>query len=104
MPPDIEIIMESQTFEWDLFKEESNLEKHGIDFRNASEAFFDSSRIILKDSLHSAEEQRFFCLGKVDSKVLTVRFVRRGKKIRIFGAAKWRKWEKFYNGHQKEKD
>ncbi|MGB4520668.1 MAG: BrnT family toxin [Candidatus Omnitrophota bacterium] len=41
-------------------------------------------------------EERFFCIGKVEGKILTVRFIYRGGKIRIFGAGYWRKGERYY--------
>jgi hypothetical protein len=35
---------------------------------------------------NSADEKRYFCIGKAIEGILTVRFVYRGQKIRIFGA------------------
>ena len=37
------------TFEWDENKNLDNIEKHGVSFEMAQEAFFDKNRIILKD-------------------------------------------------------
>jgi len=83
-------------FEWDENKNQENLEKHKISFDVAKEAFSDPAHLILVDKDHSQDEERFFCIGKVGEMVLTVRFMLRGEKIRIFGAGHWRKERKFY--------
>ncbi len=83
-------------FEWDDHKDVSNVEKHGIDFKEASKVFFDQNRIIAKDDKHSTREQRYFCIGKVDEHIVTVRFTYRGNKIRLIGAGYWRKGKACY--------
>lgn len=89
----------SFTFEWDSKREAENKAKHGLDFETAQYAFFDQNRLIIHDAKHSEQEERWFCIGKVNGRVLTVRFTYRGDVIRIFGAAEWRKWRKFYEEH-----
>jgi len=88
-------------FEWDEAKEQENILKHGVDFRTASRAFLDEDRLIAEDEAHSAEEPRLFCIGLVDSKVITARFTYRKNKIRIIGAGFWRKGKRFYEKEQK---
>ncbi|MBF0103197.1 MAG: BrnT family toxin [Desulfobacterales bacterium] len=83
-------------FTWDENKNNKNIEKHGVSFYTAQYAFQDKQRIILEDVKHSESESRFFCLGKIEGKVLTVRFTVRGNQIRIFGAGFWKKGEKRY--------
>jgi len=39
--------------------------KHGVSFALAQLAFLDEDRVILEDMEHSAEEKRYYCLGKV---------------------------------------
>lgn len=85
------------SFVWDRAKEQLNLIKHGVDFRDAARAFKDPCRKIYTDQGHSSEEERYFCLGLVDGKVLTVRFLYRDGKIRIIGAGYWRKGAKQYD-------
>ena len=87
--------MES-SFEWDESKNRVNLEKHGVSFELAPLALLDPHRIIVEDLAHSVTEQRFYCLGKVNQGILTVRFTYRNEKIRIFGAGYWRQGRKFY--------
>jgi len=88
--------IEFGSFIWDVEKELYNIRKHGIDFSRACEAFKDPKRKIYIDSRHSKEEQRLFCIGKFENRVLTVRSTYRGHKIRIFGAGYWRKGEAYY--------
>ena len=83
-------------FVWDCKKESANIAKHGVDFITAAKAFKDPNRKIYIDAQHSKQEERFFCLGKVNSKILTVRFTYRHGKIRIIGAGYWRKEVKYY--------
>jgi len=88
-------------FEWDDTKDKENKEKHGVSFAMAQYAFADHSRIILKDFAHSIDEDRYYCIGKVDDGILTVRFTYRNRKIRIFGAGYWRKGKKIYERENK---
>lgn len=90
------MIKSTSYFEWDERKNAINQQKHGISFELAKNAFLDDNLIIRDDLSHSDMEDRYFCFGKVGSKVITVRFTMRGRVIRIFGAAYWRKGEKFY--------
>lgn len=83
-------------FEWDEEKNKGNIEKHGVSFYLAQYAFTDSSRVILEDLKHSEKEKRYYCIGKVEEGILTVRFMYRKKIIRIFGAGYWRKGKKIY--------
>ena len=58
-------------FEWDANKDKENQVKHGVSFSLAQLAFLDEYRVILEDISHSEEEQRFYCLGKVDAFVIS---------------------------------
>lgn len=87
---------EKSSFVWDSEKELTNVEKHGVDFTTASKVFKDPKRKIYVDSKHNEKEERFFCVGRVENKILTVRFIYRDGKVRIFGAGHWRKGEKYY--------
>ncbi len=74
------------TFEWDNNKNIDNCLKHKISFEKAQYAFFDNNRMILKDEKHSIVEDRFFCIGMIDTGIVTVRFTMRKDNIRIIGA------------------
>ncbi|MFI5271006.1 MAG: BrnT family toxin [Candidatus Saccharimonadales bacterium] len=87
-------------FEWNDSKNASNLEKHGLSFYEAQEAFFDKKRVILLDTSHSTVEKRYFCIGKiVNGGIATVRFTIRNGHIRIIGAGYWRKGKTIYEQH-----
>lgn len=96
--------MHKLDFDWDDTKEQLNVEKHGVTFDKAMAAFYDPNRIIAQDTKHSDMEDRFYCYGKVEDGILTVRFTPRGKKIRIIGAAFWRDGRKLYDKAQKQKN
>jgi len=91
--------MKKSNFEWDENKNKSNQKKHNISFEKAQHAFLDSDRIIAQDLEHSQDEERYFCFGRVDEDIVTVRFVYRSDKIRIFGAGYWRKGKKIYEAN-----
>ena len=84
------------SFVWNVEKEKLNHAKHGVGFPTASRAFLDPKRKIFVNTKHSETEKRFFCIGSVDGKILTVRFVYRDGKIRIFGAGYWRGGKRHY--------
>ena len=88
--------MNKVTFEWDERKNLLNQEKHNVSFEEAQFAFLDPRRIIAIDTDHSNGEERYYCFGKTDENILTVRFIYRYSKIRIIGAGYWRKGKKIY--------
>ena len=65
-------------------------------FARAQYAFGDPDRVIAEDVVHSQIERRYFCIGKVDDGIMTVRFTYRKRKIRIIGAGYWRKGKDIY--------
>lgn len=83
-------------FEWNENKNKENQKKHQVGFKLAQRAFLDKKCIIAKDRLHSKLEKRYYCFGKVEGSVLTVRFTYRNSRIRIIGAGFWRKGKKIY--------
>jgi len=87
---------ESGSFVWDIRKETVNISKHGVDFVTAALVFLDKNRKLFTDSRHSDKEERYFCIGKVNREIITVRFTYRNEKIRIIGAGLWRKGKRYY--------
>lgn len=88
-------------FEWDDNKNSVNILKHGDSFEEAQYAFADKNRIIAKDLEHSKTEERFYCFGKVNDNIMTVRFTYRKNIIRIIGAGYWRKGKHIYEKENK---
>ena len=52
-------------FEWDADKAALNLKKHGVDFRDAVQVFYDVNRIEWYDFAHSDDEDRYNTIGMV---------------------------------------
>lgn len=88
-------------FEWDERKNQENINKHSVPFFVAQYAFADPSRVILENSKHSQHERRYYCIGKVEGEIITVRFTYRKEIVRIFGAGYWRKGKKIYEEENK---
>jgi len=88
----------------DAGKDRINRAKHGVGFELAQRAFLDPKRVIAEDLDHSLAEVRYFCFGIIEDAVLTVRFTRRGAKIRIFGAGYWRKGKAIYEKANRKED
>ena len=93
--------MDDINFEWDDAKDLTNQLKHGISFKGAQNAFYDHKRIIVRDIAHDKNEKRYFCMGKVNGNIMTVRFTYRQKRIRIYGAGYWRKGKNIYEQENK---
>lgn len=75
-------------FEWDRAKEKINVQKHGVDFHEASTSFADPLKIEFYDDAHSITEERYILLGfSFKGKLLVVSFVERNDDhIRIISA------------------
>ena len=95
------MLVRKATFEWDENKNSLNKEKHNISFEEAQFAFSDTKIIIAKDIEHSRKEDRFYCFGKVNENIVTVRFTFRNNRIRIIGAGYWRKGKHIYEKENK---
>ena len=89
--------MTYSSFEWDPEKDLANQRKHEVSFHEAQFAFLDPARVLARDLSHSTRrETRYYCFGRVDDGILTVRFTYRGETIRIIGAGYWRKGKRIY--------
>lgn len=88
-------------FEWDKNKAHKNEIYHRIDFYSATLAFLDPNRIIATDEAHSISEPRYFCVGRIGRRILTVRFTPRKDNIRIIGAGFWRQGRRLYEKKNK---
>jgi len=94
-------------FSWDPNKSASNKEKHGIDFDQTKEVFFDDNAIVDKGKTVNGEE-RWITIGKtLKLFIIAVVFTIRDTTIRIISARQARKNEiKEYitNSFKKEED
>ncbi len=79
------------TFEWDNEKNLSNQAKHGIDFDTARALWNDGNRVEVQSSYPL--ESRSILIGKLDKKLWTAIFTRRGNALRIISVRRARKRE-----------
>jgi len=93
--------MRKTRFDWDEAKNNQNQIKHSISFKIAQYAFADPNRIIAEDISHSQKEKRYYCFGKLEDGIVTVRFTYRSNVIRIYGAGYWRKGRQIYEKKNK---
>jgi uncharacterized DUF497 family protein len=70
-------------FEWDETKRETNLAKHGIDFRDAIRAF--DGPVFENVNRHRGEE-RIVAIGSMEGIEIVLVYVMRGKHRRIISA------------------
>jgi len=62
-----------QLFEWDTRKNLSNIEKHGIPFKEAATVFSDDSADVIEDERDYGNEKRFKVIGfSKNTRLLTV--------------------------------
>ncbi len=85
-------------FEWDDEKARTNLQKHGVEFDEASTVFDDPMFITFLDEEHSIDEERYITIGLSNKqRLLMVAHAERKENIRIISARKATKnEEKFY--------
>ncbi len=75
------------TFDWDETKASSNLDKHGVSFEEATTVFTDPFGLILADSDHSIEEERFIFIGfSSASRLLVVSYTEEDQVLRRISA------------------
>ena len=90
-------------FEWDDYKAQKNINKHGISFDEAKEVFNDFTACIFNDEKHSNIEKRELIIGysKI-GRLIIVCYTMRQDKIRIINARLTNKNErKRHEEHQK---
>ena len=93
MPPSLE-------FEWDDNKRRINVVKHGIDFDDAKEVFFDPAAYTSLSS-RTVSERRYVTVGLMRGALIAVIFTRRGNAIRIISARAARRSERQTYGGEK---
>lgn len=55
---------EGKLFDWDPIKELTNIQKHGISFKEAASVFSDEKAIEFDDINHSQQEDRVLIIGR----------------------------------------
>ena len=74
-------------FEWDTRKARQNLQKHHVDFSEASTVFADTLSITIPDPDHSEDEERWVTMGLSNrQRLLVVVHTEEEETIRIISA------------------
>ena len=74
-------------FEWDTAKARQNLQKHRVDFTEASTVFADTLSITIPDPDHSEDEERWVTMGVSNrQRLLVVVHTEEDETIRIISA------------------
>ena len=63
----ISFLLGNMAFEYDEIKNQMNIQKHGISFKQAARVFFDYDRIEFYDEDHSDQEDRYNTIGDISS-------------------------------------
>lgn len=81
------ILKEPISFEWDAGNEQKSYRKHKVGNQECEEVFFDPDRKILKDVVHSQNEERYLLIGETKHKrLLFIVFMLRNQKVRVISA------------------
>jgi uncharacterized DUF497 family protein len=84
-------------FEWDIFNETKNWEKHAVTKWECEQVFFNKPLLCYEDIKHSQKENRMYILGQTDeNRKLFVVFTVRNKQIRVISARSMSKKERAF--------
>ena len=102
----IHIVYLNMNFEWDGRKNQNNILKYGISFKEAIR-IFDNIRLTQIDERYNYREIREISIGEISSfVVIIVVYTKRNNKIRIISARKanTKERKKFYEYVQKKNE
>lgn len=82
-----ERLAQATGFEWDAGNRDKNWETHRVSTAECEQIFFNLPLLVMPDTAHSQEEDRFYALGQTDAqRRLFVVFTMRGSLIRVISA------------------
>lgn len=83
----MKVNLQAIQFEWDSGNRDKNMLSHAVEYWECEEVFIDTKKVILKNKLHSGQENRFILLGKTRrERLLYLVFTIRNDKIRVISA------------------
>lgn len=100
--------MGTQSFEWDENKNQSNIQKHGLSFKEASAVFNDVNRLIIPDNRQDYGEIRINTIGEITLAtqqpllIITLTYTDRNGITRIISARKASKKERYFYVQSKQ--
>lgn len=80
------------TFEWDESKRQSNLQKHGFDFKDAA-IVFAGETVTVEDTRSDYGEERFVTLGSLRGRIVLIVHTEQVDRICIISIRKATKYE-----------
>lgn len=80
-------------FEWNEKKNKTNIQKHGIDFKDVTKSF-EEPMLVRPDDRKDYGEKRTIALAKINDLITVVAYTKRGKNIRLISARKANKKER----------
>ncbi|CAN5218621.1 BrnT family toxin [soil metagenome] len=93
-----ERLAQATGFEWDAGNRDKNWETHRVSTAECEQIFFNLPLLVMPDTAHSQEEDRFYALGQTDAqRRLFVVFTMRGSLIRVISARVMNRREKKAN-------
>ncbi len=78
--------------EWDETKRQSNLKKHGFDFRDAAQVFA-GEIVTVEDARYKYDEDRFATLGLLQGRIVLIIHTEQDDTIRVISMRKATKFE-----------
>ena len=98
-----ERLAECEGFQWDAGNSAKIWDRHRVTPGECEELFFNQPLIVGSDERHSANEERFYALGRSDSgRLMFVVFTIRGCLIRVISARDMsRKERRIFSSHEK---
>jgi uncharacterized DUF497 family protein len=101
---DLDLLEGCEGFDWDEGNLHKNRDRHGVEFWECEEIFFNRPLVVSPDSGHSQQEVRHYCLGKTDAgRRLFVVFTVRNERIRVISARDMsRRERKEYRRHEED--
>ncbi len=82
-------------FEWDAGNALKSVDKHGVSCEEAESVFAEQEILVLKDELHSENEDRWHAFGRSNhERLLSITFTIRGNFLRVISARPMNKRER----------
>ena len=99
------LLLNCTGFDWDEGNAEKNWLRHQVASNECEQVFFNEPLIVADDIKHSADEKRWYLLGRTDAgRLLFIVFTVRGNLIRIISAIDMNKNEREKYYEQLKKD
>lgn len=91
----MKIFEEPFAFEWDKGNKDKNWISHQVTHEECEEIFYDPQKRVLRDEIHSGQEERYLIIGKTKKeRLLFAVFTEREGRLRVISARDLNKKER----------